>query len=299
MSKNAKILLLFLVFMLGLSACNLPDGQAEKNDPNIVFTAAAQTAAVQLTEAAKPNTSSTQNPIKLLASPTVAPPNPTLLPIKTPTEDNCDSAKFITDVTVLDDTIFPPGQSFTKTWRIKNEGTCTWTSDYDFVFASGEQMGGVSSKPMMGSVAPGSTVDISVDLISPTQDGSYVGNWKIRNNKNILFAKVYVQIKVKSGDFAVTSVTNINSSYVASSGAELSAKVTTNKAGNVEYHWILRESGQADLKTSVEEIEFSTGGTKKVEALWKGCPHAGNFVAYLYIDYPNHQEFGQASFSCP
>ena len=302
MSKNTKIFLLFFLFLfftLGLFACNLPDGQTEKNDPNIVFTAAAQTAAVQLTEAAKPNNISTQSPIGLIASPTTAPPKPTALPPKAPTKDNCDKVQFITDVTVPDDTVFPPGQNFTKTWRIKNVGTCTWTSDYDIVFASGDQMSGVSSKPMMGSIAPGNTVDISVDLISPAQEGSYLGTWKLRNNKNILFAKVFVQIKVKSGEFAVTSVKDMDSFYISGHGAALSAKVTTNKAGKVEYHWILREAGQPDLKTPVESVEFSSGGTEKVETLWNGCPHAGSFVAYLYIDKPNHQEFGQTSFNCP
>ena len=37
---------------------------------------------------------------------------------------SCDKAQFIADVTVRDGTIMSPGQTFTKTWRLKNVGTC-------------------------------------------------------------------------------------------------------------------------------------------------------------------------------
>ncbi len=67
----------------------------------------------------------------------------------------------------------------------------------------------------------------------------------------------------------------------------------------MEYHWILRETGQPDLTTAIEEVDFASSGTKEISTLWASCPHAGSFKAFLYIDDPNHQEFGQASFNCP
>ena len=235
MSKKAKLFILLIISTLIIFACTLPTEETRANDPNIVFTAAAQTAAVQLTEVALANNAPTQDSgstAPTLSPPTLLPPTSTL-PTLTPTEDLCNKAKFITDVTVPDETVFPPGESFTKTWRVKNIGTCTWTSDYDLVFVSGNQMSGASPQSMLGSVAPGDTVDISVNLTAPATSGTYTGRWQIRNNKNILFAKVYVQIKVKSGDFAVTSVNNMDAFHIVGHGIALSAKVTTSKAGKV------------------------------------------------------------------
>ena len=44
-----------------------------------------------------------------------------------------DRAQFVTDVTVPDGTKYDPGATFTKTWRLRNVGTCTWTTAYTMV----------------------------------------------------------------------------------------------------------------------------------------------------------------------
>src|SRR5688500_18723466 len=83
--------------------------------------------------------------------------------------------------TVPDGTRFNPGATFTKTWRLRNIGTCTWTTAYSMVFQSGEQMGGPASVPMPSSVAPGQNVDVSVNLTAPNAAGHYIGYWRFRN----------------------------------------------------------------------------------------------------------------------
>ena len=295
---SKRNLFFFLVFAtLFIFACNMPSADASPpEDPNAVFTAAAQTASVQLTEAAQRNPK-TATPKPSVFLPTVT-PAPTQV-LATPTSDNCNKADFITDVTIPDGTAFNPGESFTKTWRVKNSGECTWTADYALVFDTGEQMSGSSPKLLMASVAPGDTIDISLDLIAPNTTGNYVGNWKIRNTSNDLFAKVYVQIKVVDAEFAVTSVQNIEAFYISGHGTAFTADITVSRAGTIKYHWIIRESGQPDLTTPIEELIFSSSGTKEISTLWTGCPHSGSFNASLYIDEPNHQKFGDISFNCP
>jgi hypothetical protein len=91
------------------------------------------------------------------------------------------------DVTIPDDTIMQPGQPFTKTWRLLNAGTCTWTSEYALVWFSGEQMGAPLAIPLSGEVAPGQMVDLSVDMVAPETPGKYQSNWKLRNAKGVLF----------------------------------------------------------------------------------------------------------------
>ena len=99
----------------------------------------------------------------------------------------CDKLQFVSDVTVPDGKRFPPDANFTKTWRLKNAGTCTWTTSYALVFVSGNRMSGPSSQALGGSVAPGQTVDISVRLIAPSDAGSYTGNWMLRNPAGVNF----------------------------------------------------------------------------------------------------------------
>ncbi len=114
--------------------------------------------------------------------PTTETPTPT--PIPAPT---CDRALFLADVTVPDGTLFAPGTAFTKTWRLKNVGTCTWTTSYALVFDTGEQMSGPSSVAMPKTVAPGGTVDVTVNLTAPNAAGTYRGYWKFQNANGARF----------------------------------------------------------------------------------------------------------------
>ena len=116
----------------------------------------------------------------------------------------CDWAQFVSDVTVPDGTIFQPGATFTKTWRLKNIGTCTWSTSYTMVYVSGTQMGSTTSVNLPGSVAPGQTVDVSVPMTAPNTAGSYTGYWKFKNASGALFGIGYyanspwwVQIRVQ------------------------------------------------------------------------------------------------------
>lgn len=98
-----------------------------------------------------------------------------------------DKVLFVQDVTVLDDSRFSPGEKFIKTWRLLNSGTCPWTTDYSLVFTDGDQMSGQSPQPLISEIAPGQTVDLSVELIAPASTGTYRGNWMLRNDKGEIF----------------------------------------------------------------------------------------------------------------
>ena len=91
--------------------------------------------------------------------------------------DCLDKAAFYDDITIPDDTHFRQGDTFVKTWRLRNEGTCTW-QDYQFAFAYGDIMNGPLSGPIP-TTPPGETVDISIDLTAPSGGGEHAGNWQI------------------------------------------------------------------------------------------------------------------------
>jgi len=99
----------------------------------------------------------------------------------------CNAATFIADITVPDGSVFNPGLAFVKTWRLKNTGACTWTSAYAPVLENGDLLGANAASPMPVSLAPGQTVDISVNMIAPGTPGHYRGNWKLRDASGVKF----------------------------------------------------------------------------------------------------------------
>ncbi len=142
--------------------------------------------------------------VTVTPSPTVTGTPPTATPTKsaTPIPSSCDRAQFIADVTVPDGTTFQPNTTFSKTWRLKNVGSCTW-SNYSLMFDSGEKMGGPDSATIPTSVAPGQTVDITISLTAPSNGGTYRGYWKLKNSAGIPFGigsagtkSFWVEIKV-------------------------------------------------------------------------------------------------------
>ncbi len=188
-----RLIPIVLAVALTLSACNLPSNAP--STPDLASTSIAQTVQAALTSSAPPTATNTvpAPAITTVAPPTVAPPPTRIVPTATST---CDIAYFVDDVTVPDGTVLTPGQAFTKTWRIKNVGTCSWTPSYAVVFSSGNSMNGPATQALAGNVNPGQTVDISINLTAPSTPGDYTGYWKLRNAAGVLFTQFYVQVKV-------------------------------------------------------------------------------------------------------
>lgn len=120
--------------------------------------------------------------------PTATPVPPTNTPLPTATAVSyCDWITFVKDVSIPDGTKLSAGDTFTKIWRLKNAGTCTWTPDYMLVFVNGDSMGGTTSVRLPGYVSPGQSIDVSVTLTAPAKRGRYVGYWMLRNTSGVLF----------------------------------------------------------------------------------------------------------------
>jgi hypothetical protein len=114
----------------------------------------------------------------------------------TPTPEPCNRAAFVSE-TIEDGTDFDPNESFTKTWRFKNTGTCTWNANYKMVFVQGDQLSGPATKNLTQSVAPGESVDLSVNLKAPASEGAYKGFWKVADDEGQYFVhNIWVEIEV-------------------------------------------------------------------------------------------------------
>jgi hypothetical protein len=191
-SKSRTLIFILLVLVLLVSiSCGLPavniqigssatseedanaDGtQTPKPDGSDVGTSTA-------TATFTPSPTWTTQPTTTNAPPTFTPTN-TALP--------CNWAQFISDVTIPDNTEITANNGFTKTWRLKNIGSCTWTSGYRLVFSHGDRMNAPDAVVVTGgSVSPGSTVDVSVNLTAPADAGTYQGYFKLRSPEGVVF----------------------------------------------------------------------------------------------------------------
>lgn len=214
MKKIRRRLITFAIMFAGLMmACKLVT-PISPTESGVVFTQAHETVEAHFTQ-----TQMAVTPTDIPPSATPVPPTATFTPTATnppptPTATNvpCDWARFVSDVTVKDGSLFLPGTEFTKTWRLKNIGSCTWTKDYDLIFVSGDGMNSYATVSFSDTAVPGETIDLSVKMKAPASGGRYKGYWQLRNANGIVFgyganarSPFWVDIKViamdDDGDF--------------------------------------------------------------------------------------------------
>lgn len=206
MGTRIRFFLIWLVLSFLIVACSSSGDEASPTpEPETVLTAAAETAAAQMTELAEPQATSTSTPGSGATIPPATSEGPSMTegspiastPEPTPITGGVDQAEFWADVTIPDGTNFNPGDTFTKLWKLRNSGTNTWTREYSLGFFGGEKMSAPDAVPISVNVPPGETIDIAVDMAAPEAAGNYLGYWKMINTAGEFFEyPVYVQIIV-------------------------------------------------------------------------------------------------------
>ncbi|MEN9563182.1 MAG: hypothetical protein RIR73_1426 [Chloroflexota bacterium] len=240
--KNIVLWILVAVLVLSgiialVAAFN--SGDDAETDVNAVYTnAAATVAAQQLTlQASAPSATSTSAftpTATFTAAPLASPTLFTNLPIASNTVSapsgavGCNNSAYVSDVTFPDDTVVTPGQTFTKTWKLSNTGSCPWTTTYKVSFVSGNAMGGVAT-PLTVTVAPGASGDISVAMTAPAAAGDAIGYWILTNDSGQNFGtSFYVKVKVGGTATTGTAVTGTPGTVTAT----LTSSVPTPVAAN-------------------------------------------------------------------
>ncbi|MFN2197287.1 MAG: NBR1-Ig-like domain-containing protein [Anaerolineales bacterium] len=212
--KKTIILIGVWLGLLLLSACSTATPTSTPTtDLNPFRTEVAATVYAQVTQALAQTPSPT-----LIPSPTITPaPSPSATQAPSATSDTTstspqetstsgtpgtpgtpttDLAEWVSQ-SVTDGTVFEPGESFTITWRLRNAGTSTWTPDYLFRFYAGNAFGATQEIPLGQEVAPGATVDISIEMTAPTVVGDYRSDWVMSNEIRSNFNQpVFLEITV-------------------------------------------------------------------------------------------------------
>jgi len=171
----------------------------------VVYTNAMSTvAAQQLTMQAGISTA-TMTPVTLISPTARFTPTPGGFPTLVPTSvfsavgtSTCDASVYIADVTIPDGTAVTAGQTFTKTWKVSNTGTCAWNTTYQIILISGDAMSGKATQ-IGKTVKPGETAEVSVALTAPSTTGTVNGTWRLMNDKSQPFGTLLtVEIKVSA-----------------------------------------------------------------------------------------------------
>ena len=139
-----KLIALLMISVVLLSACGGNKATATPTvDPNMVQTQAVGTFSAALTQTALAQPTIQFFPT-LTASPTVGPivtiPSTPLAITQPPAAatKSCYNLSFVKDVTIPDNTPVAPGQTFTKTWKVINNGSCPWEAGFKFAFVGND-----------------------------------------------------------------------------------------------------------------------------------------------------------------
>ncbi len=202
-----KLIAIALIGALLFTGCGAATPAEPTPDVSAARTSAAQTVVAEITLTAAsftstPQPTATEPPVVETNTPfPIVTEASTLLPGVTATQVLCDDMTFdsaTVDVNIPDGTQMTAGQTFTKTWQIKNNGSCAWGAGYKLIYAGyADQMSG-QPQALSGVVAVGEEVQVSVEFKAPSKAGEYLSAWTMANAKGIPFGKaLFVKITVK------------------------------------------------------------------------------------------------------
>lgn len=105
-------------------------------------------------------------------------------------------ARYVEDLGIADGTQLAPRAPFPKTWRLENNGPCTWPASTELVHIAGDPLSISEASPIQ-TAQPGEEVAVSVTFVAPARSGNYTSYWRLHAPEIGLFgAVVFVEISV-------------------------------------------------------------------------------------------------------
>lgn len=154
--------------------------------------------------------------ITQLQSPTI-----TSTPLLTPHRPVQDSMMVFIGETIPDGTNFQPGETFHKTWTIKNGGTLPWAKGLILTrtssFPPEEFLGGPEQIPITEEVNPGETFQIGVDLVAPTQNGRYTVFYQLQDETGSLVPESQIWVTITVGNIPLVESGGVTARFVTAS----------------------------------------------------------------------------------
>lgn len=196
----------------------LPPPTEKPRDPIVGSISTPTAKAITFTPTATPPQTETATPPRIPTQPPTTAPECIL------------DALFVEDVTIPDDTVMKPGETFTKTWRMQNTGNCDWAGDVWLVFLQGTQMAG-PAKVAVPPTKVGDKVDISVKMTAPATAGMHFGTWQLETADGRKFGtQPYLRIIVQENQAPLTVPSTISGVSAHSREIFLAGKQMGNRA---------------------------------------------------------------------
>jgi hypothetical protein len=306
MKPYRPFFLILTVLMLLLNACGSPEAPAPTPDVNELVNKIAATIQMGYTQTALAmptatitNTpeptltlaASSTSPPLVIATPTTAIPptatGPTPLPVNPATANGCYNASLVSEGTVPNRTDFKPGDTFTKTWRLVNTGTCDWNGEFKIMHVSGDNFGSDTTK-IRQRVGVGIIADVSLEMTAPSGvSGTVVSNWQMVSDTGLAFGPVLtVSILLPGSNATATSVGCYGATLVSSS---LPKGYKAEPGEEIEQAWQIKNSGTCDWTgdfkiTHVGGYDFENADTTRIR---QGVPAGSNAQISLFLIAPS------------
>lgn len=253
---------LAVILAFFLNACGPSSTPAATPDVNVFYTQAAATIMAGLTETSIAQPSATPVPPSATLQPSATPApsqtastpatqpaavvpasaSSTPLPVDPATAHGCYNATLVADITIVYAPTFKVGDTFTKTWRIKNTGSCDWPRGFKIAFVSGDRFGADTTN-LDQKVLAGAVTDISLAMKAPNLSGVVNSNWQLTTDIGKPFGPLLSVAITLPGVTAGTATSGgcLNSVLVSDvtvpSGSELVAGDTFTKT------WLVKNTG--------------------------------------------------------
>ncbi|MCJ7533345.1 MAG: NBR1-Ig-like domain-containing protein [Anaerolineales bacterium] len=224
-SLRKTIIITLVLFSLVLSACGEKGGSSSPSSAEQALTQVAQNVSTGLTQTAASIASAqpvatetpaaTETPVPPTAGPSAIPTlgnPPTLssadmtampsgqgtevapppeMPSQAPTGADVAECKLRANLeyeNIPDGTQMPLGKEFTKTWRLKNSGTCDWPAGTELMFQGGDIMGAEARVLLLTkALYPNQYVEAVVNFKTPPHPGKYRSNWMLVTPQGRIF----------------------------------------------------------------------------------------------------------------
>ena len=156
------------------------------------------------------------------STPRVTPsPTSTSTPRVTPLPLAQDTTFVFIGETIPDGTNFQPGQTFQKTWTLKNGGTLTWDKGFELVRTSStpnnEILGSPEQIPLSKEVKPGETIQIEVALVAPKQNGQYTVFYQLQDATGSPVPNSQIWVTITVGNIPLSGSAGVTAQLVTAS----------------------------------------------------------------------------------
>ncbi len=196
-----------LSVLVGIFIFSCADNQTNSTKTTEVDTDAIRTQAVETFAANLTGLAPTASALPTLTPVLLVTETPSNTPEPSPTSNPCYNLFYIADVTIPDNTVMKPGETFTKTWEVQNIGGCAWRPGFTFRHVGGDPMRG-NTVTITEAVPTGAKRQLSVEMVVPSGiNGVIESAWQMADETGVFFGDT-LSVRIIVGNVTTPAVTS-------------------------------------------------------------------------------------------